>query len=313
MRVVFLGTPTFAVPSFKKLLKNSYEICCVFTQPDRPSGRGQKLQQSPIKTVAVENGIQVFQPDKIRNELNREIFAKLEPDFIVVVAYGQILPEWLLRAARLMAVNVHASLLPRYRGASPVATAILNGDGFTGVTTMMMEEKLDSGPILLQHTVPISPMMTTGELTANLSTVGGDLLIDTLDGIRQEKIRPVPQDESAATYAPRITKETARITWEKCSPDIHNQIRAMNPWPVATTRFRGERLFIWRSVPETGSIDSPGSPATFLGHSDNGIRIQCGEGTVLDVLEVQRPGKGRIGGRDFANGARLRTGERIFS
>lgn len=313
MRVVFLGTPTFAVPSFKKLLEHSYEICCVFTQPDRPSGRGQKLHLSPIKTVAADYGIPVLQPDRISSEQNRDYCLKLQTDFIVVVAYGQILPEWLLQSARLMAINVHASLLPKYRGASPIATSILNGDTITGVTTMMMEGKLDAGPVLLQQTVAISPTITAGELTTDLSMMGGDLLIKTMDGIRNNTIRPLSQDESRASYAPRITKERAAIAWEKNSTEIHNQIRAMNPWPVATTLFHGDPLFIWRSLPENPTIDSPKSAGSFLGFSGSGIRIQCGEGTTLDVLEVQRPGKSHISGRDFANGAHLRAGERVFS
>jgi len=312
MRVVFLGTPTFAVPAFRTLLDHSYEVCGVFTQPDRPSGRGQKLMPSPIKTLAQESGIPVFQPEKIRKEENRSILEKLRPDFIVVVAYGQILPGWLLQSARLAPVNIHASLLPRYRGAAPIPWAILNGETITGVTTMVMRETLDSGPILLQEEVSIDPAITAGELGITLSVVGANLLIQTLDGLHGQSINPIAQDDSQASWAPRITKEMALISWEKCALDIHNQIRAMNPWPVAYTAFRDMRLHVWRSMPVSQIADSAAIPGTFLGLSQEGIRVQCGEGTVLDLLEVQMPAKNRVSGRQFANGARLRAGELAF-
>jgi methionyl-tRNA formyltransferase len=312
MRVVFLGTPTFAIPALQRLIEHSYEICGVFTQPDRPSGRGQKLQASPIKTLALEYGFQVYQPDKIRNDENRGIFEKLCPDFIVTAAYGQILPLWMLQSARLATVNIHASLLPKYRGASPIARAILNGDEFTGITTMMMEESLDSGPILLQQSVAIPLTITTGELTEELSMVGGNLLLQTLTGLMNRTIQPATQDESRVSWAPRITKEMAPVSWEKRSLDIHNQIRAMNPWPVASTRFRGEPLFLWRSFPGNKPSDSLQKPGAFVSLSDSGILIECGNGSVLEVLEVQRPGKSRVSGRDFANGARLHANELIF-
>jgi methionyl-tRNA formyltransferase len=312
MRVVFLGTPTFAVPSLRMLLEHSCEICGVFTQPDRPSGRGQKLQPGPVKVLARERGIPVFQPEKIRNEENRSILEKLQPDFVVAVAYGQIIPGWLLQSARRAPINVHASLLPRYRGAAPIPWAILNGDTVTGITTMLMHETLDSGPILLQQEVPIPLAKTSGELSTELSVIGANLLIRTLDGLQNNTIIPTAQDESRISWAPRITKEMAPISWEKRALDIHNRIRAMNPWPVAYTAFRDERLRILRSLPASGIFVSSAVPGTFLGLSHDGICVQCGEGTVLDLLEVQKPAKGRASGRDFASGARLHVGELIF-
>ena len=312
MRVVFLGTPTFAVPAFRMLLDHSYEICGVFTQPDRPSGRGQKLQPSPIKALAQAHGIPVFQPDKIRKEENRAILEGLRPDFVVVTAYGQILPEWLLQSPRLAPVNIHASLLPRYRGAAPIPWAILNGETVTGVTTMVILEKLDSGPMLLQQEVPIPLSKTAGELAADLSVIGANLLIPTLDGLRNNTMKPRLQDESQVSWAPRITKEMARISWGKCALDIHNQIRAMNPWPVTHTVFREEHLHVWRSLPADQSDSSQKMPGTFLGFSQNGIRVQCGEGTVLELLELQMPAKSRVSGREFASGARLHAGELLF-
>jgi methionyl-tRNA formyltransferase len=312
MRAVFMGTPTFAVPALQMLLDGSYEVCCVFTQPDRPSGRGQRMQPSPVKSLAVERGVPVFQPDKIREEDCRPILERFCPDFIAVVAYGQILPGWLLKTARVAAINTHASLLPRYRGAAPIPRAILNGDSVTGITTMIVVEALDSGPILLQKEVPIPLEMTAGQLSEVLSKVAANLLIQTMDGLSNNAILPIPQAEHLVSWAPRITKEMAPICWEKRALEIHNQIRAMNPWPVACSDFRGEKLLLWRSLPADPAGARAALPGTCVGISHDGICVQCGEGTVLNLLEVQKPAKGKISGREFANGARLRAGEPIF-
>jgi methionyl-tRNA formyltransferase len=227
----------------------------------------------------------------------------------VVVAYGQILPAWLLECSRFGAINIHASLLPRYRGAAPIPWAILNGEVITGVTTMIMEEDLDSGPILLQKAIPIPITKTAGELSEVLSKVGSGLLIQTLDGMQKNALAPIQQDKSQISWAPRITKEMAKISWGKRALDIHNQIRAMNPWPVAFTSFRDERLQILRSLPEEGVSDLTKKPGAFLGLSRNGLRVQCGEGTVLELLEMQMPGRSRVSGREFASGMRLNLGE----
>lgn len=310
MRVVFLGTPSFAVPALRMLIEHSYEICGVFTQPDRPSGRGHKLQAGPVKLLAQERGIPIYQPVRIRDEENRQIFEDLHPDFIVAAAYGQILPAWLLQSARIAPVNIHASLLPRYRGAAPIAWAILNGESATGVTTMLMNEGLDSGPILMQREISIPADISAGELANEISAVGANLLIDTLEGLKTGMVNPIPQDESKANWAPRITKEMARISWQKSSLEIHNQVRGLNPWPVAQTDFRGQALRLWRSMP--AAADSSGEPGTMIEGTRDGIRVQCGEGTVLEVLQVQLPAKSIVTGRAFANGARLRPGELIF-
>ena len=312
MRVVFIGTPQFAVPAFRMLLQHSYKICGVFTQPDKPSGRGQRLQPGPVKALAQEHGIPVFQPDRIRSDENRQIVEGLQPDFIVLAAYGQILPGWMLRAARIAPVNIHASLLPHYRGAAPVAWPIIHGEMATGVTTMLVHEDLDAGAILLQQEVPIAINATTGELTADLAEIGAKLLIQTLDGLQRGTIKPVPQDDSRVSWAPRITKEMAEVSWHRRALDLHNQIRGMNPWPVAFANFHEGHLRIWRSLPAAGSTGSGMAPGTFLDHSRAGIYVQCGEGTVLEVLEVQLPAKGRVTGREFANGARLSPGQMIF-
>jgi methionyl-tRNA formyltransferase len=309
MRAVFLGTPEFAVPALKKLLENSYEVCGVFTQPDRPSGRGQKMQPSPVKVIAQAHGVPVFQPHTIKQEENRAIFNNLQPDFIVVVAYGQILPGWLLDSARIAPINIHASLLPQYRGAAPIAWAIMKGETETGVTTMIMREKLDSGPVLMQQKVRITDTATAGELSKELSEIGADLLIRTLDALKMEALHPAEQEERLVTWAPRITKAIAHISWEMRARELHDLIRGLNPWPVAYVEFRGERLHIWRGLPCERSPQS--TTGTFLGLSDDGILVQCGDGTILNLLEVQMPGKTRITGRQFASGARLRIGDVI--
>lgn len=312
MRVVFLGTPEFAVPSLLALLKSAYEVCAVFTQPDRPTGRGQRVQPPPVKVCAQEAGIPVFQPERIRSDENRALFNSFKADFIVVVAYGQILPTWLLKSARVAPVNVHGSLLPRYRGAAPIVWAILNGESVTGVTTMWMDEHLDTGDILLARQVPVDDMATAGELASELARVGAGLLIPTLDGLRSGSIVPAPQDSRLASYAPLINKEMARISWVQRARDIHNRIRAFNPWPIAYAEFQGQRLMIHRSLLEKTGDATEHAPGTYLGCSGDGLRIQCAEGTVLQLLDLQVAGRRRVSGREFANGARLRIHVQLF-
>lgn len=311
MHVVFFGTPLFAVPALRALLESRWEVSAVFTQPDKPGGRGQRVQSGPVKLLAQREGIPVFQPVRIRDEDNRVILDRLAPDFIVVAAYGQILPPWVLSAGRIAPVNIHASLLPRYRGAAPVAWAIINGDTTTGVTTMLMQEELDAGAILMQEEVPIPQHITAGELTEQLSQIGARILIQTLDGLSRGTIRPIPQNPSLVTWAPRITKQMAQISWEKTAVEIHNQIRGMNPWPGAYTAFRGIQLKIWRSSIGNTELYSEKPPGTFLGCSQDGINIQCGRGTCIEILEVQAPARAKTSGRAFANGARLKPGELI--
>ncbi len=309
MRVVFLGTPEFAVPSLEALLRGAYEVCAVFTQPDRPAGRGQKPHAPAIKHSALGARIQVFQPEKIRNPENRPVIESLRPDFIVVVAYGQILPAWLLQLPRFGCINVHGSLLPRYRGAAPVAWAVLNGDATTGITTMLMDEHLDTGPMLLKREVEITATMTSGELASKLAIVGAELLIPSLEGLQTGALKPTPQDDTCASLAPRITKEMAPILWSRDAWSIHNQIRGLNPWPLAHVECRGQRLQILMSRPPDGSKMPEKEAGTFLGTSERGMKVACAEGSVLEILEVHPAGKKRMSARDYANGARLKPGE----
>lgn len=313
MRVVFLGTPEFALPPLRALLDSRYSVCAVITQPDRPAGRGRRLTAPPAKILAASRGIPVHQPLKIRAEENRALFEELAPDFLVVVAYGQILPGWLLELPRIAPVNIHASLLPRYRGAAPVAHAILSGDSATGVTTMWMEETLDTGPVLLQKMVPIPLESTCGELESKLSETGAELLLSTLEGLCNGTLKPRPQVSSQATMAPKITKEMAAIDWRHTAASIHNRVRAFNPWPIAFTEFQGEKLQILRSLPWSDpALGADCEPGRLLRTTTSGIVIGCGRGTAIEILEVQLAGRKRIRGREFANGARLRPGAKVF-
>ena len=312
MRVVFLGTPDFALPSLRALVNSRFEVCAVVTQPDRPAGRGLNTQPPPVKIFAQESRIPFYQPAKIRSEENRPLFESFRCDFLVAVAYGQILPRWLLDLPRLAPVNVHASLLPKYRGASPVARALLNGETLTGVTTMLMEETLDTGPVLLQKEVPVELAMTCGQLESLLAEVGADLLVRTLEGLNSGSLRPRPQDHSRATLAPKVTKEMAVLRWDQTALKIHNQIRALNPWPLARTEFKGQTVQLFQSLPASVVESQTHRPGTLVGLTQGGILVQCGENTVLEVLQLQVAGRKRVTGRQFASGARASPGESLF-
>jgi methionyl-tRNA formyltransferase len=312
MRVIFLGTPKFAVPSLQALIRSSFEVCAVFTQPDRPAGRGQRPQPPAIKPLAVSAGIPLFQPEKIRALENRPLLESYRPDFIVAVAYGQILPVWLLELPRSGCVNVHGSLLPRYRGAAPVAWAILNGDTVTGITTMLMDEHLDTGPMLLKKEVGISSSLTSGQLADTLAGVGAELLIPTLEGLQGGTLKAIPQDNALATFAPRVTKEMARINWNRDARSLHNQIRGLNPWPMAYADCHGQRIQILQSSPPDSAQSAVQAPGTFLGMTDRGMKLACGSGSILEILELQPAGKKRMSGRDFANGSHVKLGQLLF-
>ena len=310
MRVLFLGTPRFAAVSLQALFDNGHDVCGVFTQPDRPSGRGNQLQASPVKTLAESRGITVFQPEKLRADENNEIVENLDPDVIVTAAYGQIVPAWMLRLSRLYPLNIHASLLPRWRGAAPIARAILAGDAVSGVTTMVMEESLDSGGVFLREEVPISIETTEGELTETLAEIGARLLLQTLEGLRSGALTPTPQDETQVTWALKITKAESEVSWEQPAIEIHNRIRAINPNPGAFFNFMGEKIKLWRSMPAESGWNA--SPGTLLGVVGNALRVACGGARAIDIFEIQRPGKKRTSGREFAAGARLKQGTSLM-
>jgi len=315
MNTVFLGTPEFAVPSLQSLFNSQrFKVSGVFTQPDRRAGRGKRLCAPPVKVIANEMGVEVYQPERIRGNAEAlETMKKIKPDVAVVVAFGQILPEEFFSIPRLGTINVHASILPAYRGASPVARAVLNGDSVSGVTIMKIDSGMDTGDILSTRETPIPPEATTGEMESALSKIGAELLIDTLVGYEAGDIFPVEQDHARATYAPKLQKEDAVIDWNNPAPAIHNQIRAMNPRPGAITCFRGDDagLKIWKSEPGKGEPGEGHAPGAIVSWDRQGFLVCCGENTLIRILEVQLTGRGRISGRDLVNGRSVEAGEML--
>lgn len=308
MRLVFLGTPAFAVPSLERLVEAGHEIAAVITQPDRPRGRGQELAPPPIKQAAQRLGLCVHQPERIRDPEAVALLASLAPQAMVVVGYGQIIPQKVIDLAPLGIINVHASLLPKYRGAAPVQWAIVRGESVTGVTTMRIDAGLDTGDILLQRQTPIGPEETAVELSERLALMGADLLVETLRGLEAGTIVPQPQDHTQATYAPLLKKEDGRIDWSRPAPEIYNKIRGFIPWPGAWTLFRGKLLHIWKARPAESSGPEP--PGALLSERDR-LAVACGDGRRLELIEVQLEGKNRTSGRDFAHGYRPAPGEQL--
>lgn len=317
VNLIFMGTPEFSVPSLERLIIDGHDVAAVFTQPDKPAGRGRHLHAPPVKTVALGHGIAVHQPPKIKNnEEARAIFDGISPDACVVVAYGKILPEWMLAIPRFGCINVHASLLPKYRGAAPINWAIANGERETGVTIMQMDAGMDTGPTLTQRSIPIGDQETAPELSARLAQAGADLLSETLPRVERGDVVPELQDDSQATYAPMLRREHGAIDWALSAREIANRVRAFQPWPATYTSFRGARLIIWRGRETSKSalgncfaFDS--RPGTILTIDDAGITILCSASTALLIQEVQVEGKRRVSAREFANGARLEPGQRI--
>jgi len=309
-RIVFMGSPNFAVPALESLSSN-YQVIGVVTQPDRPSGRGQKSSASPVKLAAQELRLPVIHPRRLREPEAMEQLHAWNPDLIIVVAFGQILRQEVLVLPQGGCINVHASLLPRWRGAAPIQAAILNGDIETGITIMKMDAGVDTGPILRQRSVNILPSDNANSLGQTLSIAGANLLIETLPLYLGGNLNLIQQDESKMTLAPMLSKEDGLLELSKTANQLTNQVRAMNPWPGAHALFRNDRLSIWRSIPENQQ-DSKNAPGAFLGVSGAGIRVQCSAGTVLNLLELQAPAKSRVTGREFANGMHLQTGEPLF-
>jgi len=307
MRIVFAGTPQFAVPSLEALLAGDHSVVAVYTQPDRPAGRGRRLQASPVKRLALEHRIPVMQPQTLRSEAEIDAFARLRPDLLVVAAYGLILPAGILSIPTVGAINVHASLLPRWRGAAPIQRAILAGDEETGVTIMEVVEALDAGPMLLKKAIPIDPHETAGALHDRLAALGAEALCEALSQLETGKAQAIPQDESEVTYAAKITKEEAGIDWSLPAQTLARVVRAFNPWPVAFTRFDEQVLRIWRA--EAIPARSEDIPGTIVEAKRN-LEVATGEGR-LRLLEVQLPGGRRQPAQAFLNahpclGCRLR-------
>lgn len=295
MRIVFMGTPDFAVPCLSRLLDDGHTIAGVFTQPDKPQGRGYKLMPPPVKVRALESGLPVYQPAKMRDGQALAILKELSPELVVVVAYGKILPSDILALPPLGCVNVHGSLLPKYRGAAPIQWSVLNGDRTAGVTTMYMAEGLDTGDMILTRETPLGPDETSGELYERLATLGAQALSETVRLIGEGRAPRVPQDDALASHAPMLTKELARIDWTKPASEVHNLIRGMNPWPIAHTSLCGRPLKIYRSRLVSGA----GAPGALIGGS--GFVVACGQGAV-ELLEIQEAGKKRMAAADYLRG-----------
>ena len=305
MRVVFMGTPDFAVPCLQALLDAGHEVCGVYTQPDKPVGRKQILTPPPVKTLALENNIPVYQPETFRDAEPVAELQNLQPELIVVVAYGKLLPKSVLDIPPYGCVNVHGSLLPKYRGAAPIQWAALNGDAVTGVTTMYMGEGLDTGDMLLKAETKIDPDETSGELFDRLSQLGASLLVETVEGLSKKAIEREPQEESLASHTKKIDKSLCPIDWSKDALTIHNQVRGLSPWPVATTTFHGKTL----KIHKTGrcSESYSGAPGEVL--VKNGRYFVCCGTGVLELLEVQYEGSKRMNAADFFRGHPVQSGD----
>ena len=307
MRIVFMGTPEFAVPSLKALLDAGYGVVGVFTQPDRPVGRGHKLAACPVKKLAVERGVPVYQFERLRNEEGLACLRALAPDIVVTAAFGQILSQALLDVPQMGTVNVHASLLPAYRGAAPINWCILNGETKTGVTTMLTDAGVDTGAMLLRRETDIGETETAAELSARLSQLGAELLIETLKGYIAGEIAPVKQDERLASRQPMLKKEMGLIDWTRSAKEIACQARGLDPWPSAYTDYAGGTLKIYRARPAVGE----GEPGTVLRSSaKEGLFVACGEGA-LEVLEMQAPGGKRMSARAYLAGKKIEPGTRF--
>jgi methionyl-tRNA formyltransferase len=304
MDLIFLGTPTFAVPTLERMVASGHHVLAVFTQPDRPKGRGGQLNQSPVKEAALRLGLPVHQPERIRHANAVEQLKQMKPDAMVVVGYGQIIPQAIIDIPRLGIINVHASLLPKYRGAAPIQWAIANGETRTGVTTMKIDAGLDTGDMLLKWETPIGPEEDALELGARLATAGAELLLETL----RDNPTPVKQNSEEATYAPILKKEDGEIDWSWPASKIFNRSRGFLPWPGAYSFFRGQMFHIWKS---RVSSDAPvGEPGRMIPQKKR-LLIACGGATTLEPIEVQVEGRKRMSVEAFLNGHQLRNDEML--
>ena len=315
MVIVFFGTPEFAVPSLEALIASRHRVAAVVSQPDRPKGRGQRLQPTPTKRTAEAHGIPVLQPAKIREEAFLERIRALGADLGVVVAFGRILPDSLIAIPRLGMINVHASILPRYRGAAPIQRAVLAGDTETGVTIMRIATELDAGATFAMRTVPIPGDATSGDMESTLSVNGAELLLPVVDALAAGHAVETPQDHAKATFAPKITKEEGPVDWSQRADVILNRVRGLQPWPLASTTLAGRRLvlrraghvFIRRTEPASG-LPAPGT--IVLAAADK-LMVACGDGTVLQILEIQPEGKRTMTAREFIAGRSVAAGDQL--
>ncbi len=302
MRILFMGTPDFAAVSLEKLYEGGYDVCGVFTQPDRPKNRGMKLVESPVKTVAKAHGTAVYQPAKLRDGTALEIIREIKPDLIAVVAYGRILPKDILDYPKYGCINIHGSILPKYRGAAPIQWAVINGEKETGVTAMYLAEEMDSGDIIAVRKTEIGPNETAGELFDRLAVMGGELLCQTVDSIADGTAKRTPQNNAEATYAPPLTKDMCPIDWEMKGVDIVNKIRGMIPSPVATADLNGKVFKIFKA--ETAEYNGEKHAGEIVSADKNGIKVVCGDGAVV-ITELQAAGGKRMRAADYLRGHTL--------
>ena len=300
-----MGTPHFAVPALELLCQEDYEVALVVTQPDRPKGRGRKLVPPPVKVKATALDLVVSQPATLKNNIFAEQITQLQPDFLVVIAFGRILPESILQLPKFGAINIHASLLPKYRGPAPIQWAVINAEPYTGVTTMFMDQGMDTGNILLTQKEPILPDDTAATLHDRMAKTGAELLIKTLKALAANKITPIPQDHSKATHAPLLKKQDGHINWQKSAEKLEAFIRGMTPWPGAFTFHNKKRLKIIKATPISESV--PEAPGTILKAFPDELRVATGKGA-LSILEIQGPSGKRLGIADFLRGYRLSPG-----
>lgn len=314
LRVVFAGTPTFAAAHLKQLIASSHEVVAVYTQPDRPSGRGKQLKPSPVKQIALEQGLPVLQPSTLRNDRAAAELAVLNADVMVVVAYGLLLPKEILETPRLGCINVHASLLPRWRGAAPIHRAIEAGDSATGVTIMAMDEGLDTGPMLSKAAIDISEQHTTESLAQELEVIGGDTLLATLNQLESSLGLATEQPTDGVTYAHKISKEEAAIDWQRSAKEISRKVRALSPAPGCFGLYKGERIKIWDAKAEPTAIRADEPPGTLVAVTKAGLTVNCGAGHLV-ITRLQLPNKKPMSLSDIMNGHRdrLAVGDRFTS
>ena len=307
LNLVFCGTPAFAVPTLERLVEAGFQVRLVVTQPDRPQGRGLEFVFSPVKQRTLQLGLPIVQPTGIKNnDAFRAQLTDLKPDAIIVVGYGRIIPQWMLDLPPLGNINLHASLLPRYRGAAPIQWAIARGESVTGVTTMKIDAGLDTGDILMQQEVPISPSDTAEMLSPKLAAMGADLMLTTLRGLQAGTILPRPQEDKQATLAPILKREDGLIDFSRPAAEMLNRMRGFQPWPGAYTKFRGKTLQIWQAAGFARSL-----PLAELRVEGDRVFVGCGRETALEILEIQLEGKKRTSAADFLRGYRLQSGEKL--
>ena len=305
MRIIFMGTPDFAVPCLKALIDSDNEVVGVFTQPDKPKGRGYEFAPPPVKVCAVENNLKVFQPNTMRDGTALEIINSLNADLIIVVAFGKILPKEILESVKFGCINIHASLLPVLRGAAPIQWSILNGDEITGVTAQQMDIGIDTGDILMTKTFNIPEDMNAGELFDVLSEMGAEVLMETLDCVKNGTLNPIKQDDSKSTYASMLSKELCPVNFSKSAKDVHNHIRGLYPWPIATTKINGKTYKIHKSQKINEKFNGKNGEIV---DNNNRIVVLCGDGNCIEILEIQAEGKRKMDSASFLRGNKIELG-----